>query len=204
MVSAKADILTLVSSNGVNDGQFAVGPLTGIVQIGNGAPESLTIFCVDFGHEVNFGQTWDVSISLAHQLHGIYGPPNTPGNISAESFYRQEVVLTYTMFLGVSDNQTLINLQHAVWNLSAPGTYTDAGAIGWNQYAASHMHDPTFNTAFHDAILLSPLTYVSDPGGEVHIGPGQEMITFSHIPEPTVLAYAGIGLLALFGIRRLF
>lgn len=193
------DTLTLVSGSGIDDGHFGVGPLQGTLTIGNNAPVNLTIFCVDFNHEVNFGQTWDVSVTPVHQLMGIYGPPNTPGGISAENFYRQEVVLTYTMFLGVSNNQTLIDIQHAVWNMSKPGSFTDAGAVAWNQYAIAHEHDSIFNTAFHDATLISQV--VTGHGNDINIGPGQEMITFNQVPEPTTVATVGVAFLSLLGIQ---
>ena len=182
-LSAQTDTLTYVGPvQGTTDGHFYVGPYNGVLD-----HTPITINCVDVFHQVNAGETWAVNIS---PFTGALSDTRT-GNLS---LYEQAAYLT-TRYGGVTTATDTANIQHAIWRLFASNTNLTNGGLGYMVNSGSDYWLNIANTNYATAGINYGNYEVITPIDPSDPNSGQEYI--ASVPEPSVIALVGTGLLAL-------
>lgn len=180
--STKADTIRLtINSAPYNDGHFGVGFYNSTLTYGNPDPYlsiPLLTVCIDFTHHVSFNQSFDITlVNLANYA----GPLHD--NYWQAGWLALQLQTT-------TDLATISDIQRAIWLITTPGTdnpyLTTLAAFGWANQAAQN-----YQSVAESNFVL----YLRS--GEA----GQAQL--SVVPEPTVFALAGVGVIALVGFRRL-
>jgi hypothetical protein len=189
--------------NGINDGSYYVSPYQGIMT-SNGQNSLVTLFCVDFNNEVNFGQIWQANVTplsssdLSNTRYGnagdvalLTGVNPYYSTYTAAQLYAQAAWLTtqFNQYL-TTDPSQVIALQYAIWDLFDPNAPTNAGAQAWI-LSAEHNYGSVNLNNFELITNLGPLTLT----GQV-----QEFIVPT--PEPGTYALLGAGLLGIVFLAR--
>jgi hypothetical protein len=187
--------------NGRNDGQYYVSPYYGTI---DGQP--VTLDCIDFLNEVNFGQKWDANLSTITDGSTLdqtrYGGParNTalfPTAGDALIAYQEAAWLT-EQFPKTPDGNN-VDIQYAMWDLFIPGIRVSAagrfgtgthGSQYWLDQAAANYQGGDYS-GFRVVTNLAPVELQAP--GQV-----QEFLTDPPVsaPEPASLILLGSGLLA--------
>lgn len=137
--------------------------------------------CYSLAQQVTLGQTWEANVFSVSQAaaSGMFG-----GQPDALAEYELIGVLST---LAAPTDQNKIDLQHAIWNVFAPGQFsTTPGMSAYDSTALAEI--PGFD--------FSGLEYLEPVAG----GEGQPMVTSA--PEPRGLLLFGFGLTLLYVLRR--
>lgn len=167
-----------INSADTNDGHYSVGFYHSTLDIGDHLSIPLLTVCVDFTGHAAFGQSFAVTVV---NLHDFAGPLRTN--------YLEAAWLTLQLGNGLTDVDAISNIQCAIWLITTPGTsdpyLLTSGAFAWAALAAQNYQ------SINDRNFVLYLK-----SGET----GQSQL--SVVPEPSVFAFFGVGLLAFVGFRR--
>jgi hypothetical protein len=177
-----ADTVQLVSAGNINDGNYYVGDV--ILDI-NGVP--ITALCIDFNDRTNVGDTWTASIvpmlgAQANPLVQSYYPGITAVQLTDAAWLFQQ------MQQNLANHTTVINIQHAEWDLMSNANLPDGG---WEAQAISN--GSTTNLAPYYMVL------------DTEDGRCREqayMYGSSTVPEPAVTLSLGGGLILISWLAR--
>lgn len=183
--SANPVTIELTGTSGVSDGADYVLPY--FLSINGGTPISAA--CYDFFDAAFVGETWtanELNLSEAVTSGQYASDPN-----ALEDYEMVGVLSTLTTVSA----QDQIDLQHDLWNVFDPGTFTlDAGMSVYVAAATAEL--PTFNfanTRYLEGVI---------PGDQAFVFSGGDTLRFPDSPEPASLLLIGIGLLAIPALSR--
>jgi hypothetical protein len=180
------DQLTLTGVNGSNYYGVYDGAYYGSLNGG----DKFTMFCIDYAHDVNIGQTWDVTqVAL---VGGNFSSTNlylTNGG-SATSFTQtdfEKAAWLTTQFSGVSSPVDIAAIHGAIWDLFLPANEQLAwpGISTWLVNATTAANNNFYGMEFGSYVLLTPTG-----------GAGQVQLTTT--PEPLSMALVATGLVGVF------
>ena len=162
--------VTFTGVNGVAAFGYYVGPYYGTI---NGAP--VTLYCVDFANEVNWGETWEANLTpLAGgdlsdtRYGGAVGLPN------ALTLYEEAAWLTTQYASNPSD---YADIQTTIWQLFDPDAPSPSSNY-WAQLAAQN----------YQSVDTSDYEIVTNVGPVTATGQVQEfLIDPAPVPEPSAL-----------------
>jgi len=169
--------------NGANDGHYYVSPYFGTM---NG--QTVVLYCVDIVNNVNFGQTWQASVTnlaSGNLSNTRYGNSSiSPVAANAQILYAEAAWLSTQFAYNPSD---YVSLQYALWDLMNPGSEpTSYGNVQqWLDLAAAN----------YGSINPSQFAIITNVGPVTLTGQIQEFIV--RTPEPGALALLLCGMLAL-------
>lgn len=175
---ARADVFHLtINSADYNDGQYYVGFYHSTLAHGDNLVFPALTICIDFTHHVGFGEGFEVhAVNLADYA----GPLAT--NYWEAGWLALQLQTT-------TDVATISNIQRAIWQITTPGTtdpyLTTSAASGWVDQAIAN--------------------YQSCPQSEfvLYLRSGESgQSQLSVVPEPSVNACIGVGVLSLLGFLK--
>ncbi len=215
---------------GVGDGVVAswagvyIGPYDGKITSGDPTIPQLSLYCVDYAHDVRTGDNWDVNVTNI----GGAGPDlsNTFANdltkyreaaflASLFSSWNSYTGLTYGSGTSFGTKSAVYSGIHAaIWRIMAEGTSQafPYGFSGLNADLAQAMSEPFYGMANSAAsakfsgtgMTFNEWSVLSDVNGNVRDA-GQEYLvrTTTVTPEPETYVLLLTGLLMLLGVSRL-
>lgn len=203
VAAAQTTVTYLGSPVNASDGYHLVGPFDGTLQTLPGSAQSVTMFCIDVLNDVTIGESWtgvltslaDPAATLSTTRHSVASDP------MAMTKYRTAAWLTSQF--GLQSSDTWADIQHAIWNVWAPGQYAT------NAWDAAGAAAATAGFAGFDFSSYWVLTDVTGVGQT--LGGAQEFIvpggiggggTGSVVPEPSTYLLMATGMVALAGVAR--
>jgi len=190
---AKADgpvNMVFTGVNGANDGQYYVSPYYGTMN-----QQSVVLFCDDIINEVTFNQKWQANVTnLGTALASNNFSQTRYGGVSTSPVYNnpgvayEEAAWLVSQF--ASNQNDLVNLQYALWDIMNPGSRGDNNSDVQNWLSLA--------TENYGSINPNNFEIVTNVGPLCLTGQVQEFIV--QTPEPATLALLLCGLLAL-GVR---
>lgn len=201
VAAAQTTVTYYGSPTAANDGSHLIGPMDAWLQTAPGSAQSVTMFCVDILNQVSIGDSWtgvltslaDPAASLATTRHSAASDP------MAMTKYRTAAWLTSQF--GLQSTDSWADIQHAIWNVWAPGQYA---ATAWDAAGASAAAAGFAGFDFSGFAVLTDVTGIGQS-----LGGKQEFIvpgaggggTGSVVPEPSTYllmatGLAGVGLAA--------
>ena len=203
VASAQTTATFLGGTTAETDGSHLIGPFNGTLQALPGSAQSVTMFCIDVLNDVAVGQSWtgvltslaDPAASLATTRHSAASDP------MAMTKYRTTAWLS--SHFGLQANETWADIQHAIWNVWAPGQYA---ANAWDAAGAAAAASGFAGFDFSGYAVLTDVTGIGQS-----IGGAQEFIvpggiggggTGSVVPEPSTYLLMATGMVALAGVAR--
>lgn len=185
LANATPVTIQLTGTSGISDGADYVLPY--FLSINGGAP--ISAGCYDFSDQVTVGQVWqanELTLTQAVSTGQYSSDPN------ALEDYEMVGVLAS---MSTATAQDEIDLQHDLWNVFDPDTFTpDAGMSTYLATATAEL--PTFN--------FSGTEYLEGaiPGNQAFVI-HNDTLRFPDSPEPGTILTAGIGLmLALVAMHK--
>ncbi len=202
VAAAQTTVTYLGSPTGANDGTHYVGPFDATLQTAPGSAQSVTMFCIDILNQVSNGDTWtgvltslaDPAATLSTTRHSAASDP------MAMTKYRTTAWLTSQF--GLQSSESWNDIQHAIWNVWAPGQYA---ATAWDAAGAAAAATGFAGFDFSQYAVLTDVTGIGRT-----LGGAQEFIvpgiggggTGSVVPEPSTYLLMATGLVALAGVAR--
>jgi len=223
---------------GVGDGVVAswasvyIGPYGGAITSGDPTIPQLTLYCVDYAHDVRVGDNWDVNVSniggtgpsLSNtyaSLAGLTDP--VPLTRYREAAFLASLFDSWSGYTGLTYGTTssafgtkqavYSGIHAAIWRIMSEGGSPafPYGFSGLNADLAYSMSQPFYSmatAAAKDGFSGSGMSFddwyvLSDVRGNVD-GAGQEYLVRATTvtPEPATWALLLTGLLALWGVSR--
>ncbi|GLC25325.1 PEP-CTERM sorting domain-containing protein [Roseisolibacter agri] len=202
VAAAQTTVTYLGGTTAESDGYHLIGPFNGTLQTLPGSAQSITMFCIDVLNDVSIGDSWtgvltslaDPAATLSTTRHAAASDP------TAMTKYRTTAWLT-TQF-GLHSSESWADIQHAIWNVWAPGQYA---ANAWDAAGASAAASGFAGFDFSNYWVLTDVTGVGQA-----LGGAQEFIvpgiggggTGSVVPEPSTYLLMATGMVALAGVAR--
>ena len=202
VAAAQTTVSYIGSPSGASDGTHFVGPFAATLQTAPGSAQSVTMFCIDILNQVSEGDTWtgvltslgDPAAGLASTRHSAASDP------AAMTRYRTAAWLTSQF--GLQSTAEWADIQHAIWNVWAPGQYA---ANAWDAAGAAAAASGFAGIDFSNYAVLTDVTGIGQT-----LGGAQEFIvpgiggggTGSVVPEPSTYLLMATGMAALAGVAR--
>jgi hypothetical protein len=188
---ASADsVVVFNGSYSFGNGGYGIPPYGGTL---DGQPADF--YCVDFSHDISGGDTWPAIVTpLTNTSNYSSTYLYTGNNATTETIY-MEFAWLITQEMGTTDQATIAADQWAIWSLTGGASddpYT--GATDSASYLLGEAQTAVVDDGFN-ASGWEILTPDNAAGGY-----GQEFMV--QTPEPSALLLMGIGLLALFLLKR--
>jgi hypothetical protein len=180
-LASHADPISFTFSgvNGQIDSGYYIGPYLATVNNVSGTE----IYCIDFTHEVNFGDTYTVYTT------SVTGPYDH--TYLTDSVKYKEMAWLLSQFPG-QDSLNHAAMQWVIWDISSGQDHSSYHLTEYNYWL--NQAQTKYMTADYGGWQI--LT-------DVHRD-RQEFLTRSAVPEPSTLILLGSGLLAAWGFRKNF
>ena len=202
VAAAQTTVTYLGSPTAAHDGTHLVGPFDAVLTTAPGSAQSVTMFCIDILNQVAIGDTWtgvltslaDPAATLATTRHSAASDP------MAMTKYRTAAWLTSQF--GLQPAESWNDIQHAIWNVWAPGQYA---ANAWDAAGASAAAAGFAGFDFSSYAVLTDVTGIGQA-----LGGAQEFLVpgaggggaGSVVPEPSTYLLMATGMVALAGVAR--
>lgn len=168
---------------------YYVGPYNGLM--GVGYTQAIFLNCVDFFHDISYGQTWLANMSGLDGAAPSLSDTRFGGLVNALDLYRQAAWLT-TMY--ATNPGATGDIQATIWRLFGSGTPTPSSNY-WLQQAQQN-----FNSINYSNFYVITDVNGNDPQG------AQEFLAYTTAytatPEPLTITLLGSGLVGLGSMAR--
>jgi PEP-CTERM motif-containing protein len=170
--------ITLTGVNGASQGNVYVGPYFGQVDTG----PTVNLYCDDYIHDSNIGQTWTATVStfadLSHTLH--------PGALGD---YRRVAWLIEQF--GNNPTSSWGDIHYALWSVFNPAPLSPLDSVAQQFFDDSkqHSNDSSLDGEF---VIYTP----------VNAGESQEFLSPAPTPEPGSIVLLGTAVAGVFLLFR--
>jgi hypothetical protein len=194
-----------------------IGPYTADITSGDPTIPGITLYCVDFAHEVNYGQSWTANITNL-------GPDDadmsdTRLGVGSVDTYRQAAFLaslftSWTDYTSATYNTAggpvaystkaavYSGIHAAIWSIMTAG-FPSIGGVD-NPTLAGQMASYFLGLVAPDTFDYSEWSVVTDVVANGEVGGTQEFVVRTTVtPEPRTYALLLTGLLLMVGVAKL-